>query len=249
MIQILKDGRSDDRDQDGFRITKITRGFSLNRPSSIFIEKGRTRILCNSTIDDKIPEWNKSSGWLTAEYGMLPTCANNRIKRSEHLKSGRTKEIQRLIGRTLRSALDFELLGLRNILIDCDVLDADGGTRVAAINGGFLALALSMLELREHNLLEKSPIKHQVAAVSIAVKDGMLIPDPDYLEDLNAGVDMNIVMLSDGTYAEVQSSSEKEHLTREELNQALDLAQIGIDKIFAQQREFLKEDLDWILNR
>lgn len=227
-----------ERANDEFRVVKITRGFTEMTPGSVLIEVGRTRVLCTVSLDNDVPPWMKKSGrgWVTAEYAMLPGASPERIRRSS-IEGGRTKEIQRLIGRSLRAAVDMEMMGQVTARIDCDVLQADGGTRTAAITGAWIALAdafdLWVLEGR----MERNPIKVNVAAISVGVINGVALLDLDYLEDVGADVDTNVVMTGDGEMIEVQGTAESAPFTREQLDAMLDYAEAGIASLISMQNE------------
>jgi ribonuclease PH len=206
---------------------------------SVLIECGHTRVLCNATIEQGVPGWMRNSGrgWVTAEYGMLPRATLTRSPReSERGKvGGRTHEIQRLIGRSLRSVVDLKALGERTVILDCDVLQADGGTRTAAITGACLALAVALEKLVTAGTLKASPLKQMVAATSVGVVDGNVLLDLCYEEDSRAEVDMNVVMLASGGLVETQATAEKGAYSRAQLNQMLDLAEGGIRQLLALQ--------------
>ena len=208
------------------------------------IEAGNTRVLCNATIEAGVPGWMRNSGrgWVTAEYGMLPRATLTRTAReSERGKvGGRTHEIQRLIGRSLRAVVDMKALGERTVILDCDVLQADGGTRTAAISGACVALAIALDKLVLAGTLKASPLKQMVAATSVGIVDGHVLLDLAYEEDSRATVDMNVVMLADGGLVETQATAEKDSYSRSELNAMLDLAEAGIREMLVLQTEALK---------
>ena len=210
----------------------------------MLIEMGNTRVLCNATIEAGVPGWmrNSGKGWVTAEYGMLPRATLTRSPReAERGKiGGRTHEIQRLIGRSLRSVVDMKMLGERTIILDCDVLQADGGTRTAAISGACVALAIALGKLVQAGTLKQNPLKQMIAATSVGLVDGNMLLDLCYEEDSRATVDMNVVMLASGGLVETQATAEKESYSRLQMNQMLDLAEAGIRQIFAAQQEALK---------
>jgi ribonuclease PH len=214
---------------------------------SVLMESGNTRVLCNATIEQGVPGWlrNSGRGWVTAEYGMLPRATLTRTAReSERGKvGGRTHEIQRLIGRSLRSVVDMKALGERTIILDCDVLQADGGTRTAAITGACVALALALGKLVAAGTLKTSPLKQMVAATSVGIVDGNVLLDLCYEEDSRATVDMNVVMLADGGLVETQATAEKDSYTRPQLNEMLNLAEKGIHELLAAQRAILSTAL------
>ena len=238
------------RKPDEIRNITITKNFIKNTEGSALIECGNTKVICTVTIAKHVPVWLKGSGkgWLTSEYGMLPACASARISRDKHLASGRTKEIQRLIGRTLRSVIDLECFGEKTIHIDCDVIQADGGTRTASINGAMTALFSAMIKLKECGDIEKSPINDIIGALSVGISDGEIITDLDYIEDCNAQVDMNVVMNSAGKFVEIQGTAEKNPFDAEQLKDLLSYAQKGISEIIAIQKEIFKNDLAWLIN-
>lgn len=235
--------RPDHRPADALRPTRITPDYVATAEGSVLMESGNTRVLCNATIEQGVPGWlrNTGRGWVTAEYGMLPRATLTRTPReSERGKiGGRTHEIQRLIGRSLRSVVDMKALGERTIILDCDVLQADGGTRTAAITGACVALALALNKLVAAGTLKTSPLKQMVAATSVGIVDGNVLLDLAYEEDSRATVDMNVVMLADGGLVETQATAEKDSYTRRELDQMLDLAEKGIHELLAIQNTIL----------
>lgn len=227
-----------ERANNELRAVKITRGFTEMTPGSVLIEMGRTRVLCTVSLDDEVPPWMKKSGsgWVTAEYSMLPGASPERVRRSA-VNGGRTKEIQRLVGRSLRAAVDMKAMGPVTARIDCDVLQADGGTRTAAITGAWIALADAFDRWVADEKMEKSPIKVNVAAVSVGVVDGVVLLDLDYAEDVGADVDANVVMTGDGLLIEVQGTAEGEPFTRDQLDAMLDFAGAGIESLVTVQNE------------
>ena len=231
--------RSAGRPAQQGRILKLTPDFVQTAEGSVLIEVGHTRVLCNATIETGVPGWMRNSGrgWVTAEYGMLPRATLTRTAReSERGKvGGRTHEIQRLIGRSLRSVVDMKLLGERTVILDCDVLQADGGTRTAAITGACTALALALGKLVESGTLKVSPMKQMVAATSVGVVDGRVLLDLAYDEDSRAEVDMNVVMTADGGLVETQATAEKGTYSRAQLDEMLDVAALGIRELLAAQ--------------
>jgi ribonuclease PH len=235
--------RPDHRPADALRTVRITPHYVAMAEGSVLMESGNTRVLCNATIEQGVPGWlrNSGRGWVTAEYGMLPRATLTRTAReSERGKvGGRTHEIQRLIGRSLRSVVDMKALGERTIILDCDVLQADGGTRTAAITGACVALALALGKLVQAGTLKSSPLKQMVAATSVGIVDGNVLLDLCYEEDSRATVDMNVVMLADNGLVETQATAEKDSYTRTQLNQMLDLAEKGIHELLAAQRAVL----------
>ena len=224
--------RSGDRAPDDLRPTTIEPGFVPTATGSALIACGGTRVICTASVQESVPRWlaNQGRGWLTSEYGMLPASTGERKARdvSKGRPDGRTVEIQRLIGRSLRGVVDFKALGERTIYIDCDVLTADGGTRCASITGGFVALALAAARLQEEGKLAGSPLTGTVAAVSCGVVDGTALLDLDYAEDSSAEVDANVVMTGEGGLIEVQATAERTPLSRAHLDELLALAEHGI---------------------
>jgi len=232
--------RAGERAADELRPVAIKTGFVGSAAGSALIEAGGTRVICTASVDDQVPRWMKDSGrgWVTAEYGMLPASTGERKQRdvSRGRPDGRTVEIQRLIGRSLRGVVDFEALGERTVWIDCDVLEADGGTRCASITGGYVALELALQGLVTAGKLNALPLNGSVAAVSCGVVDGEPLLDLDYPEDSNAEVDMNVVMTGDGGLVEVQATGERTPLSRTSLDQLLGLAASGIEQLRDAQR-------------
>jgi ribonuclease PH len=220
----------------------------LHAEGSVLIEAGNTRVICTASVEDRVPPFlrNTGKGWVTAEYGMLPRATTTRTTReaSSGKVGGRTMEIQRLIGRSMRAVVRLEDLGERTIWIDCDVIQADGGTRTAAITGAFVAMALAIGKLREQNTLRSLPIRDYVAATSVGIVAGMPLLDLAYEEDSKADVDMNIVKTGDGRYVEVQGTAEAEPFDRGALDGLLSLADQGIDQLFAAQRAIVGSILE-----
>ncbi len=235
--------RSNGRGAAQLRPVKIHPGYIKHAEGSVLIEVGDTRVICAATIEEGVPSFLKGSGvgWVTAEYGMLPRATHTRSAReaAKGKQGGRTLEIQRLIGRSLRSVIDMDALGERTIRLDCDVIQADGGTRVASITGSYVALALALKGMVEKNLLSKVPLRAAVAAVSAGIVAGEAVLDLDYSEDSSAFVDLNVVMTSGGELVEVQGTGEERSFSRKELNALLDLAEKGIGELFAIQKEIL----------
>jgi ribonuclease PH len=235
--------RNDGRAPAQLRPTKITPGFSMHAEGSVLIEVGRTRVICTASVEDRVPPFlrNTGKGWVTAEYGMLPRATSTRTQReaSAGRVGGRTQEIQRLIGRSLRSVMRLPELGERTIWIDCDVIQADGGTRTASITGGFIALALAVKRLREAGQLRTIPIQDHVAATSVGVVDGTPLLDLAYDEDSRAEVDMNIVKTGDGRFIEVQGTAEGPPFERKALDALMELADGGIRELVEMQREIV----------
>lgn len=234
--------RTDGRQTDQLRPVKLELGYTRYAEGSVLISQGNTVVLCNATVDERLPPWmikeNGNRGWVTGEYAMLPRATHTRTQR-ETTPQPRTQEIRRLIGRSLRAAVNLDLLGRRQIIVDCDVLQADGGTRTASITGGYVALALALRKLIAAGTVPPETLLAPVAAVSVGVIDGEPLLDLCYEEDLRAEVDMNIVMDSAGRYVEVQGTAEHRPFDRATLNRLLDLAAGGIGDLLAAQREAL----------
>lgn len=230
--------RLDNRTYDQIRNTKITPNINPYAEGSALIEVGGTKVICTASVEDRVPMFlrNKGTGWVTAEYAMLPRATNTRTQRETQRPSGRTQEIQRLIGRSLRAIVDTKLLGERQIYIDCDVIQADGGTRCASITGAYVALALACRKLVKQGTVKTSPILSEVAAVSVGIIEGTPILDLAYAEDSEADVDMNIVCTGAGKFIEIQGTAEREPFTREQMNEMLALAEKGINQLFQIQR-------------
>ncbi len=237
--------RTDNRSHDGLRPTRLTPNYIKHAEGSVLIEAGDTRVICTASIEDRVPPFrrNTGKGWVTAEYGMLPrsTTTRNQREASAGKVGGRTQEIQRLIGRSLRAVTRMEELGERTLWIDCDVIQADGGTRTASITGGFVALVLALERLHEQGVLQKMPIIDYVAAISVGVVDGTPLLDLAYEEDSRAEVDMNIVQTGDGRFIEVQGTAEGAPFDRAALVSLLDLAHSGITELNRLQREIVGE--------
>jgi ribonuclease PH len=232
--------RSDGRLDEQLRPTRITPNYLLHAEGSVLVESGKTKVICTASVEDRVPPFRRNSGkgWVTAEYGMLPRATSTRTQResSAGRVGGRTQEIQRLIGRSLRAVTKMEELGERTITLDCDVIQADGGTRTASITGAFVALALAINKMREHDLIRTVPIVDYVAATSVGIVEGMPMLDLAYAEDSKADVDMNIIKTGAGLYIEVQGTAEAMPFGREALNRLLDLADTGIRQLIALQR-------------
>jgi ribonuclease PH len=237
--------RSYGRAPADLRPITIEPGFVRSATGSALISMGETRVICTASAQESVPRWlmGKGRGWVTAEYGMLPASTGERKARdvTKGRPDGRTVEIQRLIGRSLRGVVDFAALGERTIYVDCDVLQADGGTRTAAITGGMVALRLAVARLREEGRLERSPLTGSVAAISCGVVGGMPLLDLDYAEDSTAEVDANVVMTGDGGLVEVQATAERTPLSRTHLDDLLALAQAGIERLRVAQDEAAPE--------
>lgn len=229
------------RSDEALRELVLDPGAAPHAEGSCLIATGNTRVLCSASVLDEVPGWREGSGagWVTAEYGMLPRSTHTRRAREREGVGGRTMEIQRLIGRALRSVTDLEALGPRTVIVDCDVLQADGGTRTAAITGGCVALALALGRLVEAGRLSRTPLAGLVGAVSVGLVDGRVLMDLDYREDARAQVDMNVVGTEDGRLVEVQGTAEGDPFTREALDELTDLAQEGIRALVASQRRTL----------
>lgn len=232
--------RKDGRKPDQLRPIKIVRDYIAHAEGSSLVEMGRTRVVCTATLEYKVPQFLRGSGrgWITAEYGMLPRSTRERMNRESVVgrQGGRTLEIQRLIGRSLRAITDMEALNEYTIWVDCDVIQADGGTRTAAINGAYVALHEAFRRMVAENRLEEIPLTDAVAAVSVGIVGGVPMLDLDFEEDAAAEVDMNVVMTGNGNLVEVQGTAEKRPFSREELEELLELAQRGIERILRLQR-------------
>ena len=230
--------RLDKRALDQIRNTKITPNISPYAEGSALIEVGRTKVICTASVEEKVPPFlrNKGSGWVTAEYAMLPRATSTRTQRETHRPAGRTQEIQRLIGRSLRAVVDTKVLGERQIMLDCDVIQADGGTRCASITGAYVSLAIACRKLLKQSLISRSPILSEVAAVSVGILDGVALLDLAYAEDSTAEVDMNVVCTGAGKFIEIQGTAEREPFTREQMDEMLELAEIGVNSLFEIQR-------------
>ena len=236
-------GRFDNREKDQLRTIKIIKHFTRYAEGSVLIEWGNTKVLCNATVEESVPSFKKGSGegWVTAEYSMLPRATQTRNRRDIHkLKMNpRSTEIQRLIGRALRGAIDMKRLGERSITVDCDVLQADGGTRTASVTGGFIALALACQRLVQEGKLEAMPLTHYITAVSVGIVKGEGLLDLCYEEDSAAEVDMNIIMSDACGYVEVQGTGENGSFSKEQLEEMLDLGRKGIEALMVLQKEAL----------
>jgi ribonuclease PH len=235
--------RHDGRQPDELRPTTIQPGFMRSATGSALIEQGGTRVICTASAQEGVPRWlaGKGRGWVTAEYGMLPASTGDRKQRdvSKGRPDGRTVEIQRLIGRSIRGVIDFEALGERTIYLDCDVLEADGGTRCASITGAYVALHLALQRMKSEGTIEQIPLTESIAAVSCGMVDGTAMLDLDYSEDSTAEVDANVVMTGDGGLVEVQATAERTPLSRASLDELLALAQAGIERLRGAQQAAL----------
>ncbi len=227
-----------DRPRDQLREVRLEIPFTSSTPGSVLISMGRTRVLCTASVLAEVPRWMRDSGrgWVTAEYGMLPGSSNERIRR-DHVSGGRAKEISRLIGRSLRAVVDLKKMGELMVMVDCDVIEADGGTRTAAITGAWIALHDALADAVDKGHITDSPILDEVAAVSVGIVDGSPMLDLDYESDVEAEVDMNVVMSGRGLLVEVQGTAERAPFTRDELDQLLDLAATGISELHDLQRQ------------
>lgn len=231
--------RPDGRKADQIRPLKLTPGFIEWADGSVLIEAGKTRVICTATIQEGVPAWlrGQGSGWVTAEYSMLPASTPERKVREavKGKQEGRTVEIQRLVGRSLRSVVDLKNLGDRTVWVDCDVIQADGGTRCASVSGAYVALYLALAGLVDQDLIREIPLKDSVAGISVGVWEGEPVLDLDYAEDSTAEVDMNVIMTGSGNLVELQATAEKSAFSRETLDRLIDLAAVGIDQIAAEQ--------------
>jgi ribonuclease PH len=236
--------RQDGRKPDQLRPVRITRNYTRHAEGSVLIEFGDTKVLCTASVEERLPAHKKGSGegWVTAEYGMLPRSTNTRTDReaARGKQTGRTQEIQRLIGRSMRAVVDLKLLGERQITIDCDVIQADGGTRTAAITGAYVSLQDAVGLLMEKGVVRKSPIRDAVAAISVGIHDGAALLDLDYAEDSSCETDMNVVMTGSGHFVEVQGTAEGAAFSREEMDALLDLATKGIRDLVQAQKDALE---------
>ena len=238
--------RPDGRAKDEMRPVKLTTGFTMYAEGSVLAEMGNTKVICTASVEEKVPPFleGKGLGWVTAEYAMLPRSTNTRKKRDiKSLKlDGRSSEIQRLIGRSLRAAVDLGKIGQRTIWVDCDVLQADGGTRTASITGASVALAIAVNKLVAEGKLAESPMKRLVSAVSVGILGGEALLDLCYVEDKDAEVDMNLVMTDQGEFVEVQGSGEEAVFTADQMNRMLELGRKGLEEIAELQRQVIAEE-------
>ena len=237
--------RTDGRNPGDLRRVQITQDFIPHAEGSVLIEVGRTRVICTASVEESVPLFMRGTnkGWITSEYSMLPRATESRTPREASLgrKSGRTQEIQRLIGRSLRTAVDLDLLGERTIWVDCDVIEADGGTRTASITGAFVAMVQAMDKLVGKGALETVPLRSNLAAVSVGIVDGVPMLDLNYEEDSSADVDFNVVMTDQSEFVEVQGTAERKPFPRALLDQLLELAESGIAKLLRAQQQALGE--------
>jgi ribonuclease PH len=237
--------RVDGRQSDQLRPMNITAGFIPQAEGSVLIEIGRTRVICTASVEEAVPAFLKGSnkGWITSEYAMIPRATTTRTTRESSVgrKSGRTQEIQRLIGRSMRAAVELEKLGERQVWIDCDVIEADGGTRTASITGAFIALSLAVKKLMASNKLTQNPIRSHVAAVSVGIVGGVPMLDLNYVEDSGADVDFNLVMTDRDEFVEIQGTAERFPFSGTALNQLLDLGRSGIRHLISAQRKVLEQ--------
>ena len=229
--------REDGREPHELRPVAITRGFTRHAEGSVLISMGDTRVICTATVEERVPPFllGTGRGWVTAEYGMLPRATNTRTGRERHGPGGRSHEIQRLVGRSLRAVMDMQALGPRTITVDCDVIQADAGTRTASITGGMVALEDAVEWLLQKGVLQASPLLAHVAAVSVGMLDGVPLLDLSYVEDSRADVDLNVVMLDHGGLVEVQGTAERRSFSRADLDRMLDLAAAGIGLLNQEQ--------------
>lgn len=236
--------RIDGRKVDELREVRLTPGYLPHAEGSALIEMGQTRVICAASVEERVPPFlrGRGQGWVTAEYAMLPRATLQRTSRETGRggPSGRTHEIQRLIGRSLRAVVNMSLLGERTITIDCDVLQADGGTRTASITGAYVAFALACRQLMRAGKITRLPIRSEVAAISVGILDGVPLLDLNYVEDSRADVDMNVICAGDGRFIEVQGTAEREPFTRAEMDNLLELARVGIERLVAVQRSVLE---------
>ncbi len=237
--------RPSGRAPDQLREIRLTRNYTKHAEGSVLVEFGDTKVICTASVEERVPRWlkGKGQGWVTAEYGMLPRSTGQRMGReaAQGRQGGRTMEIQRLIGRSLRAVVDLNALGERVITVDCDVIQADGGTRTASITGGYVALADAIAHLKRKRLIQRDPLHGQVASVSVGIYQGVPVLDLDYAEDSSAETDMNVVMNDGGAFIEVQGTAEGHAFRRDELDAMLALAEGGIRELIARQAEALAE--------
>lgn len=237
--------RPSGRQADELRAIKIERQYTLHAEGSVLISSGNTKVLCNASVETRVPGFlkGKGQGWVTAEYGMLPRATNSRSLReaARGKQTGRTQEIQRLIGRSLRAAVNLKALGEHSITLDCDVIQADGGTRTAAITGAYVALADAINHMLAKKMIKENPLQRQIASVSVGIYQGLPVLDLDYPEDSNAETDMNVIMDSNGDFIEVQGTAEGAPFSPDEMNKMIKLAQKGISELISLQNTALTE--------
>lgn len=235
--------RVDGRAFDALRPVRITPNFIGQAEGSVLIEIGRTRVICTASVEETVPPFlrGQGKGWITSEYGMLPRSTNTRTPRESSIgkKSGRTQEIQRLIGRSLRTAIDLTALGERTVWIDCDVIEADGGTRTASITGAYIAMCLAIRGVRKARGLASDPVRAQVAAVSVGIVNGLPTLDLNYVEDSAAEVDFNVVMTDKDEFVEIQGTAEREPFSTSRLHELLELGRVGVRRLIAEQQRIL----------
>ncbi len=238
--------REDGRKIDNIRKVEVVRNYTIHAEGSVLIAFGNTKVICTASVSDKVPPFlrNTGKGWITAEYSMLPRATEERNQResAKGKLTGRTMEIQRLIGRALRACIDLDKIGERTITIDCDVIQADGGTRTASITGGYIALDMAIERMVREGVLTENPLKSKIAAISVGIVDGISMLDLKYSEDSAAEVDMNVIMTDKGEYVEVQGTGEEATYSRAQLNVLLDLAEKGINELFEIQKKTLEEE-------
>ncbi|MCY4051331.1 MAG: ribonuclease PH [Gammaproteobacteria bacterium] len=239
--------RPSNRQPNEMRSVKITRGYTRYAEGSVFVEFGNTRILCNATVENRVPHFlrNSKRGWVTAEYGLLPRSTSERTMReaSRGKQTGRTLEIQRLIGRSLRAAVNMKMLGEKTITVDCDVIQADGGTRTASITGGYVAIVDAVNRMLQEEVITNNPILCAVASVSVGIYKGIAVTDLDYAEDSQADTDMNIVMDSTGRFIEIQGTAEKEPFSKIQVDTMLSQAEAACQKLLEYQQKVLQQPL------
>jgi ribonuclease PH len=235
--------RIDGRSPDHLREVKIKPHVARHAEGSALIEFGHTHVLCTATVEPGVPKWLQGTekGWVTAEYGMLPRSTHTRIQREKAASGGRTQEISRLIARSLRAAIDLKVLGEKQIIVDCDVLQADGGTRTAAITGGFVALALALQKMKFAGMIKELPLKDYVAAISVGLQNGQGLLDLCYEEDASIHTDMNFVMTGTGNFVEIQGTAEGAPFSMQELNSTIELARLGCKQLFEIQSQIIGE--------
>ncbi|MGE0631040.1 MAG: ribonuclease PH [Pseudobdellovibrionaceae bacterium] len=235
--------RIDGRKNNQLRPIRITPHVSEFAEGSAIVEFGKTKVLCTASLEDMTPKWLQGTGqgWVTAEYGMLPRSTQQRIRRDKSMTGGRTQEISRLIGRSLRAAVDLKLMSEKSIIVDCDVLHADGGTRTASVTGGFVALAIAIKKLMDVGEIKTMPLQHYVSAISVGLKEPAILLDLNYEEDSSIGTDMNFVMTSDSRFVEIQGTAESTPFSREHLLSMMDVATEGCKNLFAEQQKIVGE--------